>query len=93
MDLTPMAERPIRRILSSWKRMDIPWRVPSSSSRVPSVSATPISSSSSRSVTAIRPLARMFENSESAVLFDDAVLGRHHQIAALVFIHGDDGMA
>ena len=62
-----MALRPIGRMSLSWKRMDMPSRVPTRMSLSPSVRRTPISSSSSRSTMAIRPARRRFMNSLSSV--------------------------
>ena len=62
-----MELRPMARMSLSLKRMAWPMRVASISSQLASVSSTPMSSSSSRSTMAMRPVLRRFENSSSAV--------------------------
>ena len=62
-----MAARPMGRISLSEKRIAMPCLLPSSTSRLPSVSATPMRSSSSRSTMAMRPVERRLANSVVSV--------------------------
>jgi len=63
MDFTPIDARPIGRMWRSLKRIAMPLRLPSRISSSPLVKSTPISSSPSFKLMAIKPFLRRFANS------------------------------